>query len=85
MPTFFITFGTNHINPVTGESLFKHFVSIPADNASHARRIVNHRLDGKWSSLYDSEQFAGQVDKYDLTEWVWEYPNSEEGRAPTND
>lgn len=80
MPNFFVTFGSNHVHPNTGECLFKHYVRIPAPNKPTARRIVVHRLGSAWSMMYDEEQFAGQVEKYGLTEWVWEFPDPDEGK-----
>lgn len=60
------TFGADHVDPETGESLRNTFVRIPG-TFDEARATMVLRFGWKWAFQYSSETHAG-VAKYGLRE-----------------
>lgn len=60
MPKFYVTYGNN---------LIRHYSVVEADDEDEAREIAYEGTDsGKFAFMYTEEQFAGQAEKYHLTE-----------------
>lgn len=62
------TFGYDHVNPITGESLGKSYVLIFGTWGS-ARDEMHRRFGARWSHQYDRENWDGP-ERYGLTELV---------------
>ena len=67
MTEYIVTFGFDHVDPVTGESLSGCFVRVPAEVEWRAREYVKETYGRKWAMLYTDEEQAGVV-KNGLTE-----------------
>lgn len=52
MHEFIFTFGFDHINPITGKTLFNNYVRISAEDSTAARVEMNRRFGNRWSSCY---------------------------------
>lgn len=59
--TFYFTFGFGH-------SLRDHYVTIEAENAEAARKKMVRHHGQMWAFQYDEKSFAGQPEKYGITE-----------------
>jgi len=67
MSEWIFTFGTNHVHPVTGESLGRRFVAIKAADAATARVEMFAAFGPKWAMEYASRENAG-VERFGLVE-----------------
>lgn len=67
MTDYIVTFGYDHINPITGKTLANNYVRVPAINENEARDKIRSRFDNRWSMIYDSEDKAG-VQRFNLQE-----------------
>lgn len=61
MPEFFVTYGF-------GSNLKNCYSKVTGPDYSTARALVDDVTEGKFAFMYDAERFAGQVEKYGLTE-----------------
>ncbi len=60
------TFGSNHIWPLTGEMLMRHFVVLNG-TFEGTRQEMLHRFGNRWANQYASRESAG-VNRFRLTE-----------------
>lgn len=65
--TFYITFGFNHKDK-NGNSLAKAFVVLNTATEMEAREKMFMLRGQAWSMIYTTEEFEGQVEKYNLHE-----------------
>ena len=61
MPKFFVTYGC-------GSNLAGCYSVVEAETYGVARSIVSTTTRNKFAFMYDEKDFAGQVEKYNLTE-----------------
>ena len=59
------TFGENHVNPMTGESLGKYYVEICTGSYEEDRVEILNRFGNSWSMQYMTTESAG-VERYNL-------------------
>lgn len=67
MTEYIVTFGFDHINPITGKTLANNYVRVPALDYDEARDKISGRFGDKWSMIYTSEIEAG-VRRFNLQE-----------------
>jgi hypothetical protein len=72
MPAFIFTFGSNHVHPVTGDSLGRRFVKIEAEDSEAARAEMVSRWGTRWAMQY-AAPYPG-IEKYELRELSRENP-----------
>ena len=69
--TFYFTFGADHKDPITRESMARKFLAVPGD-IEQSRRLMLFFYGRKWASQYPSKREAG-VERYNLTPATWPY------------
>jgi hypothetical protein len=67
---YYVTFGSGH-HDTHGRSLMHHYVVIEAEHEIEARQTMFSYFGPKWASIYTEAGFAGQVERFGLTElWI---------------
>jgi hypothetical protein len=64
---FYATFGHAHSDP-PGALMHKYLVVYAVDEEAAREKVIAERGDD-WAFIYTEEQFAPQIEKYDLELW----------------
>jgi hypothetical protein len=62
------SFGSGHVHPDTGESLFGFYVRFPGTTWSAARIAMHERFGRKWGSQYRLDECVMHADRYGWAE-----------------